>query len=82
MATVKVSPKGRVVIPAALREKYRIEPGERVRIVDYGGVLSLGPSMEEPVRESRGILEGRTGLTRALLGERRRERQREASYLG
>lgn len=78
MGTVKVSAKGWVVIPAALREKYRIEPGEHLRIVDYGGVLSLVPSTGEPVRESRGALKGKTSLTRALLRERRRERKREA----
>jgi AbrB family looped-hinge helix DNA binding protein len=77
MPTAKVSAKGWVVIPAALREKYRIEPGGRVRIVDYGGVLSIVPSMSDPVHESRGVLKGKTSLTRALLVERRRERRRE-----
>ncbi|MGH9320083.1 MAG: AbrB/MazE/SpoVT family DNA-binding domain-containing protein [Vicinamibacteria bacterium] len=77
MSTVKVSAKGWVVIPASLREKYRIEPGHHLRIVDYGGVLSLVPALNEPARDARGALRGRKSLTRSLLRERRSERKRD-----
>ena len=76
--TAKVSAKGWIVIPAALRHKYHIEPGEEVRIVDYGGVLGLVPALRDPVREARGALavpDSPCSLTRALLAERRRERE-------
>jgi AbrB family looped-hinge helix DNA binding protein len=74
-----VSTKGWIVIPAPLRRRYGIEPGQQVRIVDYGGVLSLVPELRDPVREGRGALAGGKGrpLTAALLEERRRERERE-----
>lgn len=76
-----VSAKGWIVIPAPLRRRYHIEPGQEIRIVDYGGVLGLVPALEDPVREGRGILADRSSggrpLTRALLEERRRERERE-----
>lgn len=75
--TAKVSSKGWVVIPASLRRRYQIEPGQEIRIVDYGGVLSLVPPLEDPVRDTRGMLAGGTSLTEALLEERRRERERE-----
>lgn len=75
--TATVSSKGWVVIPAPLRRRYHIEPGQQIRIIDYGGVLSLVPPLNEPVREGKGILAGASSLTRALLEERRRERERE-----
>ena len=81
-ATARVSSKGWVVIPAALRRKYHIDPGDEVRIVDYGGVLSLVPALHDPVRQARGafVEDGAKGsLTRALLAERRRERERESA---
>ncbi len=76
--TAKVSAKGWVVIPAELRRRYHIEPGQQIRIVDYGGILSLVPALRNPVREARGALAGKNSLTRALLEERRHERKREA----
>jgi len=75
--TATVSAKGWVVIPAPLRRRYHIEPGQRIRIVDYGGVLSLVPPLRDPVHEGRGLLAGKGSLTGALLDERRRERERE-----
>jgi AbrB family looped-hinge helix DNA binding protein len=75
--TATVSAKGWIVIPAPLRRRYHIEPGQEIRIVDYGGVLSLVPAFRDPVREAHGMLAGKTSLTRALLEERRRERERE-----
>ena len=41
MATVKVSAKGWIVIPQALRDRYGLKKGARVQVVDYGGVLAL-----------------------------------------
>jgi AbrB family looped-hinge helix DNA binding protein len=77
MSTATVSAKGWVVIPAPLRHKYRIEPGGKVAIVDYGGVLSLVPLPDEPLRAGRGLLRGERSLTAALLRESQQERQRE-----
>jgi AbrB family looped-hinge helix DNA binding protein len=73
---VIVSEKGSVVIPAELRKKYNLHPGAEVTVVDYGGVLSLVPTMAKPIRQAAGMLKGRTSLTRALLTEHRRERSR------
>jgi len=77
VSTARVSAKGWIVIPAALRHRYRIAPGQEIRIVDYGGVLSLVPALEDPISETRGMLAGGTSLTRALLEERERERSSE-----
>lgn len=73
---VKVSQKGWVVIPADLREKYRLEPGSEVHVVDYGGVLALVPAHEDPIEAAAGILAGEPSLTKALLQEHRKEARR------
>ncbi|MGA9531764.1 MAG: AbrB/MazE/SpoVT family DNA-binding domain-containing protein [Anaerolineales bacterium] len=75
--TLKISQKGWVVIPADLRKKYDLKPGDEVHVVDYGGVLSLIPTSEDPLQATAGILAGETSLTEALLDERREERNRE-----
>ena len=77
MTTVTMSSKGWVVIPSELRKKYKLIPGTPIAIVDYGGVLAILPALTDPVDQSSGILKGKRSLTKALLEERRLERQRE-----
>ncbi len=74
---LKISQKGWVVIPAQLRKKYNLQPGDEVHVVDYGGVLSLIPASKDPIKQGRGNLRGEKSLTGALLAERKRERERE-----
>jgi AbrB family looped-hinge helix DNA binding protein len=73
MATQTISGKGWVVIPAELRRKYNLRPGDTVRVVDYGGVLAIVPALDEPVEQAAGMLKGHGSLTQALLEEHRAE---------
>lgn len=75
--TLKISQKGWVVIPARLRKKYDLKPGDEVHVIDYGGVLSLIPASEDPVKYAGGMLKGESSLLDALIRERQRERERE-----
>jgi AbrB family looped-hinge helix DNA binding protein len=75
--TLKISQKGWVVIPVELRRKYDLKPGDEVHVVDYGGVLSLIPTSEDPLEVATGMLKGETSLTEALLEEHKQERDRE-----
>lgn len=79
MTTLTISSKGWVVIPAPMREKYNLRAGSQVRVVDYGGVLSLVPVLENPIEQSAGALKvkGRRSLTKALREEHRKERAHE-----
>lgn len=82
MSVVKVSQKGWVVIPAAIRHKYHWKTGDRVKVVDYGGVVSLVPLLHKPEDEGAGALRvrGRSllkALQRARKEDRRRERARK-----
>ena len=75
--TLKISQKGWVVIPAKIRKKYNLKPGDEVHVIDYGGVLSLIPASEDPLEYSSGMLKGESSLIEALMEERQRERERE-----
>lgn len=78
MPKVKVSAKGWIVIPAEIRKRYGIKPGDEVHIVDYGGSLGIVPALADPVKQVCGILaDGGPSLTAELLRERRRELDRE-----
>jgi AbrB family looped-hinge helix DNA binding protein len=78
MVLKKVSSKGWVVIPAELRKKYNLTPGTEVRIVDYGGVLSIIPVSKDPIESGAGMLKGEDSLTEAIIEEHRLERERES----
>ncbi len=76
-----ISNKGWVVIPAELRKKYHLVPGARVVIVDYGGVLSIVPAPQDPVRQGRGLLKDLPPLTKDLIEERSKERKRKEARI-
>jgi len=81
MSVVKISQKGWVVIPAELRRRYGWKPGDRLRVVDYGGIVSLQPVLENPEEEGWGSSKGPgrsllAALKDAKEEERRLERRR------
>ena len=41
--TVRVRQRGTLTLPASLRERYNIKPGDTLRIVDLNGILILAP---------------------------------------
>jgi len=79
MQTVKVSKKGWVVIPAEMRKRLKIKPGDELQILDYGGLISLAPLMDpyEAIRSSQGLFKDGPLLTKVLEEERRKEWERE-----
>lgn len=74
--TVTVSAKGWIVIPKEIRKRYGIKPGDRVHVVDYGGIYII-PALEDPVKEMRGMFKGEPSLTKGLLEDRQAERELE-----
>jgi AbrB family looped-hinge helix DNA binding protein len=74
---VRLSQKGWVVIPAALREKYGLKPGSDVQVVDYGGVLALVPVLKDPIQDGAGLVKGPDSLAQAIVEEHCQERERE-----
>jgi len=56
MDTVTISPKYQVVIPRAIREKWNVKPGQKVRFIIYGNRLEIVPVRD--IKAARGFLEG------------------------
>jgi AbrB family looped-hinge helix DNA binding protein len=73
MKTVTVSAKGWVVIPQELRERYRLKKRDRVHFVEYGGVIAVVPVSKKPLKESAGMLKGKTSLLQALRKARKED---------
>jgi len=73
MATVKTLSKGQIVIPAGIRKRYRIEPGSKLQIMEYGGIIYLVPPVEDPVRAACGLLPSKPSLSQKLLRGRKKE---------
>lgn len=74
METVaKVSTKGQVVIPAELRKRHHLEPGEDVRIFEYGEVICLAPMVKDAVGAAYGSLPAGPSLAEELRQERRKD---------
>ena len=78
---VKVSAKGWVVIPAALRRRYGLTPGTIVNIEDAGGKIVISPKEEASYKRARGMLPAEPSLTAELLAERARDREREEARI-
>ena len=82
MATTIVSSKGQVVIPRALREKYRLTSGTRLEVAESDQGLVLTPVKNAQVsrrkagwRALRGSVKG-TNALKEHLAEHRREAKR------
>ena len=73
MGTSILSEKGWVVIPQELRERYGLKKGDKVHVIDYGGVISLVPASEAPIKNSLGMLKGRTSLIKELMKSRQQD---------
>ncbi len=77
----KVSAKGRVVIPAVLRKRYRLKPGTVVEFREESEKILIVPRDSDPVEGLSGKLAGRVSLTKALLEHRAAELKREEAEL-
>ena len=73
MATVKILSKGQIVIPANIRKKHHIEPGTKMQIIEYGGIIYLIPPVQDPIKAACGILPLKPSLSEKLLRERGKE---------
>ena len=79
MGAVLISPDGQVEIPAELRARHDLGPGDYVSFVENEGKLVLVRAPEEPVLRAERMLaraDGRS-LTKVLLDEHARELERE-----
>lgn len=79
--TSTISAKGQLVIPAAIRRRYRLTPKSKVEIFDTGRSILIRPMPKDNwFKASRGLLKGKLS-TKEFLAWRRKEREREAKDL-
>ena len=45
--TVQMTQRGVVILPKALRERYKLRPGDRFTLLDLGGIFVLTPRRSE-----------------------------------
>jgi len=77
MTVVQVSPKGQVLIPKAIREKYGVKPGSNVHIIEEPDSIIIKPAPKDPIASACGFLEGDFSLTDDLIEEHRKELENE-----
>ena len=72
-----VTSKGQLVVPARLRRKYGIKPGTKICFVERDHEIIFQPVTKEYIRSVCGMLKTDTSMTKALLEERARDKERE-----
>jgi len=78
MKVVTVSPKGQVVIPAPLRLKLGLLPGEQALVyLMPGKKVIVEKAPKDPVAAAYGSLAGYASLAKSLLAERKKELKNE-----
>lgn len=75
---VSVGPKGRVVIPAAIRRRLAIEEGSELVALVEGEALVLVPRSAIKSRLRSIFADVRVSMSQELIAERRAEAAREA----
>ena len=76
-----VTSKGRLVVPARLRQRYGIKPGTTVCFIERGNEIMFQPITKAYIRSMCGMLKSKTSATEELLKERARDKTREKKKL-
>jgi AbrB family looped-hinge helix DNA binding protein len=80
---VRVSSKGQIVLPAAIRKKYDAAPGAEWVLIDMGDYVALVPRSKDPIHEAYGMFKSDDGVswTEELQRDRREDDARtDAKY--
>ena len=77
MDTFAVTVKGQIVIPAKIRRRFGIKQGTKVCFIDNGDEVVLKPLTKEYFQKMAGFMKTEGKLTKALLDERAKDRERE-----
>jgi len=72
-----VTTKGQIAIPSRIRRKYDIKKGTKLYVEERGEYIVLKPITEEYFEKLAGILPTKGKLSKALLRERKDEKERE-----
>ena len=78
MHIVTASNRGQIVIPKEIRKKFQIAPGKRLLVKVEADHILITPLPDDPVEQFCGVFKDGPSLTKALLDERRKDRDRES----
>ena len=78
MALVQISPKGHILIPKKIRDKYGVTPGGKVQILEEQAGILVKPAPKDPIEAACGFIKGDFSLTNDLLEEHRQEKKHES----
>ena len=76
MAITTMSSKGQIVIPAKIRSRYNLKEGTRIHIEEKEQELILRAVTGEYFRKIAGTLKTKGRLSKQLISERKRDRDR------
>jgi AbrB family looped-hinge helix DNA binding protein len=71
-----VTERGQTAVPAAIRRRFGIKPGQKLEWIEDGGRIHLHPVPKDPLKAFRGSAQGE-GLLQTLLRQRRIDAARE-----
>jgi AbrB family looped-hinge helix DNA binding protein len=77
METSVVTQKGQMVVPARIRRKLKIKRGTKLVIIEQDNGFLVKPLDRKFFEHFAGILPSKGKASKALLEERRKERERE-----
>lgn len=72
-----VTTKGQIVIPSKIRRRLNIKKGTKLYIEEKGDDLCLKPITSDYFKKLAGVLSTRGKLTKALVEERAKDKERE-----
>jgi AbrB family looped-hinge helix DNA binding protein len=74
--TTTLTKRAQTVVPAAIRQRHNVKPGDTLAWIDDGETIKVIPLPRDPIRALRGCAKGE-GLVQRLLESRREDRERE-----
>jgi AbrB family looped-hinge helix DNA binding protein len=78
MTTTVVTTKGQIVIPSKIRRRLNIKRGTKLYIEEKGEELIIKPVTPAYFERIAGVLQTKGKLSKTLLEERSRDKEREA----
>ena len=80
MPIVNVSPKGHILIPKKIRERYGVKPGHKVQLLEKDDGIVIRAVPDDPIEAACGFLKGDFCLTADLIEEHKRELKNERTH--
>ncbi|MCE5249831.1 AbrB/MazE/SpoVT family DNA-binding domain-containing protein [bacterium] len=78
MSTATVTTKGQIVIPSKIRQRLKIKRGTKLCITERGDQIIIQPLTSDYFGKMAGILPTEGKLSKTLLEERAKDKDREA----